>query len=113
MSSDPDRRDFAAITAQAYADQFHPNDLYRRRVRNEPIITYEPHYGFGSQSSLTPVAEDEVVVMTLEQGIFGDPPGRGLRRSIESYLRDSASDYLWEQVLDNIDEFNLDKKDSE
>jgi len=113
VSSDPDRGDFAAITAHAYADQYHPDERYRHRVMNEPIITYAPRYGFGSQSSLTPIAEDEVVVMTLEQGIFGDPPARGLRRSIESYLRDSASDDLWEQVLDNIDEANLDEEGSE
>lgn len=101
MSAEPNRRRFAFVVAAAYSDQYHPLSRYRSRVMGEADVIYNRTAGdFYYQSSLTPLEDDEVAVLTIEEGMFGDPGTRQVRRQIESYVLER--DDLWQDVLDRI-----------
>lgn len=88
------RKQFARTVAEAYSEQYHDGS----RVMNNPIITWDGEE-FGWQSSLTPLNEDEVQVMEIEDGCFGDiPSDRTTKQAysdIYDYLTDSAYDDNW------------------
>lgn len=96
------RQQFAETAARAYVAQFATSGS---PVMNQRIIVFDGTH-FSSQSSLTPVDDHEVVVMSLEEGIFGDVDADDpdCAPSIESYLTDSASDESWRDVSATIAE---------
>ena len=75
---------------------------------NNPVIDYDIDNGtFSSCSSLTPASSNEVRVMELEDGMFGNAE-RVTKRDLVSYLTDSASDDLWRDVRDQLEEYASD-----
>lgn len=99
------RKQFAETVAQAYVDQYHWQEWRRSPVMNNPAIDYDiTRERFGSCSTLTPTATDEVRVLELEDGMFGsDAPAT--KRSIVAYLLDSASDDIWQDVTQAVEDF--------
>lgn len=91
--------DYARTTADAYAGQY----LSDHRVMGQPTIVYNrTTCQFGWQSSLTPVGDDEVVVDTLEEGVFGetgDDPDVA-RAAITNLLLEQAD---WDGILSKIE----------
>lgn len=99
------RQQFAECVAQAYVDQFSTDG---HRVMNECIIVWDGD-NFGSQSSLTPVFDAEAVVMSLEEGMFGDVDADDpdAEASIVNYLVDFASNHIWTDVTTAIEDAEL------
>ena len=104
------RNDFANKTADAYVRQF---GIDSSPVMNQMVITWDG-YEFLAGSSLS-VTDSEVVVLELEDGMFGS---EGLDtdeialESIYDHLTDkgnNASDELWREVLDIIEQFARDE----
>jgi len=101
MSAEPNRRDYASTVAAAYANQCHPDRRFRSQVMGDAVVIYNHAQNeFYYQSSLTPLDDDEVKVHTIEEGQFGDPGTRQVRRQIENYVLER--DDLWQDVLDRI-----------
>jgi hypothetical protein len=101
----PNRSEFADETAQAYVRQF---GIDGSPVMNQMTITWDGD-NFDSHSSLS-VTAGEIVVLALEDGIFG---GEGMDtdeemyESIYGYLTDegnNGSDDLWREVLSTIED---------
>lgn len=64
-------KDFAETVADAYVSQY--VDQQGRRVMGQPVVYYNrTENRFGWTSSMTPLNDDEVLVETLERGIYGD-----------------------------------------
>lgn len=101
MPAEPNRREFAAVTAEAYTRQYHPLPRFRSAVMNDMVVIYDHDENwFGCQSSLIPLLDEETVVLTIEEGMFGDPGTREVRRQIERYALECSD--LWWDVLDRI-----------
>lgn len=102
-----DRQQFAETVANAYVEQFSTDGS---PVMNECVITFNGE-NFGSQSSLTPVDSDETVVMSLQDGMFGDVDADDPQAAewITGYLVDSASDEGWQDVIAIIEQAAADK----
>lgn len=72
MTKKVNRKSFAQETASAYFAQYINDD----GVMNEPQIYYSPNDNeFGWCSTLTPLSGDEIQIMVLEHGCFGDDVG--------------------------------------
>jgi len=96
------RKQFAETVAQAYMDQYHSQEWRRRPVMNAPAIDFDTDTEtFASCSTLTPTNSNEVRVFELEDGMFGYPV---TKRAIYQYLTDSASDDLWHEVVNQIEQ---------
>lgn len=96
------RNQFAKITAEAYMDQF----VNGNGVMNEAIIVYDAtEETFGWQSSLTPVYDNEVIVLELHEGMFGSDDMEA--ELIEDYLIDSASNDIWNEVTYTIQQARM------
>lgn len=91
------RQQFAETCAHAYVAQFSRNGS---PVMNQMVIVYDGR-SFGGQSSLTPLDDNEVLVLSLELGMFGDDPDT--EESIVAFFVDSASDEIWRAVLNTIE----------
>ena len=64
-----DRNQFAETAAKAYIEQFITGD----KVMNDVVVVYDTTcQKFYSQSSLVPRHEDEILVLILKEGMFGD-----------------------------------------
>lgn len=98
------REQFATTVAKAYVNQFSTDGHY---VMNEVVIIWDGTQ-FSSQSSLTP--NSEILVMSLEEGIFGDISADDpeAEQAIAEYLVDSASDEGWQDVIAIIDQAQAD-----
>ena len=102
------RNEFAEETAQAYVDQF---GIDRSPVMNNMVITYDSNGDFGHGSSLS-VADNKIVVLVLEDGMFGsevEDTDNEMHESIYAYLTDegnNGSDELWSEVLSSIAEWD-------
>jgi hypothetical protein len=104
------RKQFAETVAQAYQDQYHWQEWRRRRVMNDPAIDYDiSQETFGSCSTLTPTAGDEVRVLVLEDGMFGWHERSVTKRDIYQYLVDDASNDIWYDVTAQITQFYNDR----
>jgi len=64
-------KQYAKITADAYISQYITGE---GRVMNDPMICMDADGYIWSQSSLTPLGEDEIVLETLSEGMFGNDP---------------------------------------
>jgi len=107
------RKQFAQTVAQAYIDQYHWQTWRRRPVMNNPAIDYDiTREMFGSCSTLTPTATDEVRVLELEDGMFGSDE-RVTKRDIVAYLLDSASEDIWRDVTQAIEDFRSEYAEQE
>lgn len=108
-----DRKQFAETVAQAYVDQYHWQEWRRNRVMNNPAIDYDiASETFGSCSTLTPTSDTEARVLELSDGMFGSYE-KTTKRDIISYLVDSASDDLWNDVINQIADFRSEQSDEE
>lgn len=102
------RRQFAETVAQAYMDQYHWQEWRRSPVMNNPAIDYDIDIGtFSSCSTLTPPNSNEVRVMELEDGMFGNDE-RLTKRDIVSYLMDDAGSDIWQGVCDQLEDYASD-----
>jgi len=108
-STTPSRENFADITATAYVQQF----VDDHRVMNQMVITWNGEE-FLKGSSLS-VTDGEVVVLELEDGIFGSEgldTAEVAHESIYGYLTDegnNGSDDLWRDVLNIIAHCDFDE----
>ena len=99
------RKQFAETVAQAYQDQYHWQEWRRSPVMNNPAIDYDISTGtFASCSTLTPVCDDEVRVLELEDGMFGSHD-RIAKRDILSFIMDDAGDDLWTEVRSQLSDY--------
>ena len=95
----PDRSEFANVTARAYFKQY----VDGNPVMNNPQIYYATlDNKFGSCSTLTPLGETEVNVLTLEIAMFGDDVGDD-ESALADYIRENND--FWNDVIDAISEF--------
>lgn len=98
------RQQFAETVANAYVNQFATNGS---PVMNQRIIVYDrDKETFSSQSSLTPVYDSEVIVMWLEDGMFGselDTDAPDTAESLALYLRNDDLE-TWQNVIEMIAE---------
>ena len=107
------RKQFAQTVAQAYMDQYHPQAWRRRPVMNNPAIDYDITSDlFGACSTLTPTDDHEVRVLELEDGMFGSDE-RVTKRDIVAYLLDSASEDIWRDVTQAIEDFRSEYAEQE
>lgn len=76
---------------------------------NQAIVTWDGTQ-FSWQSSLSPVDDGEIVIMSLEEGIFGDvnADDEHATTAIANFLTDSASDEGWRDVLAIIEQARAD-----
>lgn len=77
---------FALACADAYVNQY----VLDNPVMNNPVVIYDKTDDrFFYQSSLTPIAEDQIVVLEIEEGIWGEEidaaPGQA-RKEIQTYI---------------------------
>lgn len=105
MSNYPSKTEFANVVGAAFAEQFCDGG---HRVMNNPIIVYDySDNSFGSQSSLTPLGDDEIIVLELEDGMFGEydqADYNGTAWAVAGYFtEDCDNGRTWEDVLDLID----------
>lgn len=100
------RQQFAATVAEAYVNQFSTDGS---PVMNQAVIVYDGE-NFASQSSLSPVQDGEIVIIALEEGIFGDISADDPQaaQAIENFLTDSASDEGWRDVEAIIEQAQAD-----
>lgn len=78
-------RTFAKVAADAYANQY----MGGRQVMNMPVVYYNTETGaFGWCSSLTPLSAGEVVIETIEEGIYGETgeDAEIAREAIEAFI---------------------------
>jgi len=61
-------RRYAVAAADGYISQYVTGN---GRVMNDPVIVMDDQGYIWSQSSLTPLEEDEIVLETLQEGMFG------------------------------------------
>ena len=105
------RKQFAQTVAQAYIDQYHWQTWRRRPVMNNPAIDYDiTREMFGSCSTLTPTATDEVRVLELEDGMFGSD-GRITKRDIVAFLMQDNE--LWREAQQAIEAFRSEYAEQE
>lgn len=93
------RKQFATEVAQAYMDQYHPQEWRRREVMNNPVIEFNIETGqFSSCSSLMPVCEYEIRLFEIEEGMFGS---EGVTKAgiIHFLMNDSG---LWNDAQETI-----------
>lgn len=91
------RTQFAEAVQEAYKNQF-GIDGEDDRVMNDRIIVYDIDDGtFSSQSSLTPVSDVEIYVLTLTEGMFGSDDEGLTGDAISEYIGDTDNE-LWDEV---------------
>ena len=96
-----DRNEFAEVTAKAYARQYCTDN----GVMNNPVIVYDTETEmFSSQSGLTPTDDMEIIVLELEDGMFGEYDPNSQKNTYSTLLRFLAdeNDDLWQAVTNTI-----------
>ena len=98
VDKQPDRFDFSNVVAAAYCGQYVDKDHV---VMGNPQIFFDVDTGkFGSCSSLTPLDETQIIVLVLEEDIFGEWEG-DVREQMARWLNEQNDD-LWDDVRFNI-----------
>jgi hypothetical protein len=92
------RKEFAQSVAGAYFGQYISDEEFGK-VMNNPVIDYSLEDDrFCSCSSLTLKLDNEVRVLELEEGMFGEVD---TEENLVSYLVDN--DELWNEVVEKIE----------
>lgn len=95
------RTQFAATVQAAYKKQF-GIDGESSPVMNNAIVVYDNESEtFSSQSSLTPVYDSEVEVLTITDGMFGSDDEALTGDAISEFI--CQVDDLWNEVLQVIE----------
>ena len=93
------RTQLAGIVSDAYFSQY----INDNGVANDPIIVYDKNTKlFSWQSSLTPLQDDDTLVDTLTDGMFGDPEADGVSQGdLARWLAEENDDY-WDAITEAI-----------